>query len=146
MLPQTTAIGNVKRPELRYSQTGKAIHSFTLECSEKKPDGTYDNCYLKVTTFDKTAEFVNQYFNEGSVAVVTGSLQTTSWEKDGKKNYETTFKFPNVTFAPKDRSGNQERQTPQVTYEKHTDYRTPAPVAMPANTTPSLDMGEEIPF
>jgi single-strand DNA-binding protein len=142
----TVAIGNVKKPMLKFSQAGKAIHSFTLECSEKKPDGTYDNCYLKVTTFDKTAEFVNQYFNEGSVAVVTGSLQTTSWEKDGKKNYETTFKFPTVTFAPKDKSGNQERQAPQVTYEKHTDYRVPPKQPMPAGTLPIDEYEDQIPF
>jgi hypothetical protein len=41
----------------------------------------------------------------------------------------------------------QERQAPQVQYEKHTDYRVPPKQHKPAGTLPQIDINEdEIPF
>ena len=149
---------------MRYSQTGKAIHSFSLECADKNKDGSWDNLYIKVTTFDKTAEFVNQYFHEGSVAIVTGKLVTKIWEKtDGTKQYDITLKFPNVEFAPKDKSIEGANQQGHPNYgaghhssgqapQQHTDYQQPqqgyeAPQQMPEQQLPIPDIDEdEIPF
>jgi single-strand DNA-binding protein len=149
-LPTISITGNVKKPELKYAQSGKAVHSFNLECADKNKDGSWDNLYIKVTTFDKTAEFVNQYFQEGSVAIVTGKLVTKVWEKaDGTKQYDITLKFPNVEFAPKDKSGHQQEQ-PQP-QKQHTDYQTPQGYGNGQNMPPQQqaipDMDEdEIPF
>lgn len=113
-LPIVSMVGNVKRPELKYSASGKAVHRFQLECSEKDKNGNWENLYIKVTTFGDTAEFVNRFFHEGSVAVVSGKLKTEVWEsQDGKKNYEITFKFPSVDFAPKDKTAPQAPQSYQ---------------------------------
>ena len=149
-LPTVSITGNVKKPELKYSQSGKAVHSFNLECADKNKDGSWDNLYIKVTTFDKTAEFVNQYFQEGSVAIVTGKLITKVWEKsDGSKSYDITFKFPNVEFAPKDKSGHQ--QAPQQQQQQdHRAYQSPQSYGnnqqMPSQQSiPEIDM-EEIHF
>lgn len=132
-LPTISITGNIKRPELKYTSSGKAVHKFSLECSEKNKDGTFDNLYIDVTTFDKSAEFVNQYFQEGSIAIVTGKLVTKVWtDKDNKKHYDITFKFPSVEFAPKDKTGQQpQQQVPQQeqeypqNYNQNTAYREP---------------------
>lgn len=51
---------------------------------------------------------------------------------------------PNPSYDPNPKTAYT---PPMPTYEKHTDYRVPPPVAMPANTTPSLmDDMDEIPF
>lgn len=149
-LPTISITGNVKRPEFRYTSSGKAVHKFSLECGEKNKDGTFDNLYIDVTTFDKSAEFVNQYFQEGSVAIVTGKLVTKVWaDKENKKHYDITFKFPSVEFAPKDKTGQsaqpqqpkQEQEYPQ-SYNNHTEYKQPA--KMPSkNSLPSIDIDDE---
>lgn len=104
-LPTITVIGNLKRLELKYLPSGKALLNFQVECSEKNSKGEWSNLYLKGECWDKSAEFVNQYFKEGSTAIVTGKLVTNVYEKqDGTKVYENKLLFPNVGFVPKDKS------------------------------------------
>ena len=81
MLPTITIIGNLKRIELKYTATGKAVTKFQVECAEKNTKGEWTNLYISGECWEKQAEFVNQYFQEGSVAIVTGKLYTNVYEK-----------------------------------------------------------------
>ena len=125
MLPTITVIGNLKRIELRYVPSGKAVTKFQIECAEKNSKGEWTNLYLTGECWEKSAEFVNQYFKDGSPAIVTGKLYTNVYEnQEGKKVYENKLLFPNVSFAPKDKSeangqsqAPQQRQEPKVVYE-----------------------------
>jgi len=127
-LPTITVIGNMKRIEMKYTQSGKAVTKFQIECAEKNAKGEWTNLYLSGECWEKQAEFVNGYFRDGSPAIVTGKLYTNVYEKqDGTKVYENKLLFPNVSFAPKDKSGNQDQQ-PQQSYEQpqqnHTAYQS----------------------
>ena len=150
-LPTVSLCGNVRKPEFKYSQSGTAIHTFTLEASEKNKNGEWDNLYIKVKTFNKSAEFVNQYFYEGAVAIVTGKLVTETWTKqDGTKQYEITLKFPNVEFAPKDKATNQpqaqQQQVQQPQYQQGNNT-PPNQHHMAQNAMPDIDIDDsEIPF
>ena len=138
----------------------------------KNAKGEWTNLYISGECWEKQAEFVNQYFKEGSVAIVTGKLYTNVYEKnDGTKVYENKLLFPNVGFAPKDRtqtnnteankapqqSHNQQPQqsyqAPQQSYNQqpqqqaHTDYREPQRAMPDANALPSFDIDEStLPF
>ena len=147
-LPTISVIGNMKRIELKYTQSGKAVCSFQIECAEKNAKGEWTNLYLKGECWEKQAEFVNQYFRDGSVAIVTGKLYTNVYEKqDGSKVYENKLLFPSVSFAPKEKAESQQQYTPPpTTYEnvpKHTDYKPKQPPQQPQG----LDVSDEdIPF
>lgn len=134
-LPQITIVGTIKKTSLTYIPSGKALFKFTVECSEKNAKGEWDNLYLNGELWDKQAEFGNQYFKDGSVAIVTGKLVTKMYEKqDGTKVYENKLLFPNLSFVPKDKQDNQSqpKQQPKVVYE---------------NNVPEIDIDEEeIPF
>lgn len=157
-LPTITVIGNLKRIETKFTQSGKQVTNFTVECAEKNAKGEYQNLYLKGECWDKQAEFVNQYFRDGSVAIVTGKLYTNVYEKqDGTKAYETKLLFPSVSFAPKDKADaqpqqnynqapQQEQQYPQ-NYNQNTAYRE-QPKQMPdRNSLPEIDIDDsQIPF
>jgi len=166
-LPTISVVGNLKRIETKFTQSGKQVTSFTVECAEKNAKGEYQNLYLKGECWDKQAEFVNQYFRDGSVAIVTGKLYTNVYEKqDGTKAYETKLLFPSVSFAPKEKSDNQpqqqdyrghsgsnqpnptygEQQYPQ-NYNQHTAYRE-QPKQMPDRSClPEIDIDDsQIPF
>jgi single-stranded DNA-binding protein len=95
--------------------------------------------------WDKQAEFVNQYFQDGSVAIVTGKLYTNVYEKqDGSKVYENKLLFPSVSFAPKDKAGQSNQVPQQNSQTNHAAYREPQRPMPDARALPSIDIDEEI--
>ena len=80
MLNKIFIMGRLTRdPELRQTQTGTAVASFTLavdrdfkdkETGEKKAD------FINVVAWRSTAEFVSRYFTKGRMAVVEGITRT----------------------------------------------------------------------
>jgi len=123
MLPIMTVTGNIGRMELRYTSSGKALMKFQVECSEKNSKGEYQNLYLDGECWEKQAEFVNQYFNDGDAVTVTGKLYTNVYEKDGKKVYQNKLLFPNVGFVPKPKA--QRGQQSQAPQQQAQSYQAP---------------------
>lgn len=124
MLPQITAVGTLNKLETKYTPSGKEVTKFTLECSEKNAKGEWENLYLKGEVWEKASTFLNQYFKDGSVAIVTGKLVTNVYEKqDGSKVYENKLLFPSISFVPKDKADNQcanalPKREPKIEYEQ----------------------------
>ena len=148
-LPIIQLVGTLKRTGLTYVPSGKALYKFQLECSEKNTKGEYDNLYISGELWDKQAEFANQYFRDGSVAVVTGKLVTKSYEKnDGIKVYENKLLFPSISFVPKDKSDNQESQTPQQKKEPRIEYEhTSLPeISIDEDSIPFAPLGLQYPY
>ena len=138
MLPTITVIGNLSKLETKFTLSGKEVTKFQVECSEKNAKGEWENLYLKGEVWEKASTFLNQYFKDGSVAIVTGKLVTNVYEKqDGSKVYENKLLFPSVSFVPKDKADNQgqaqTKREPQVVYEQ--------------SNIPKIDIDEDsIPF
>ena len=148
-LPIIQLVGTLKRTGLTYVPSGKALYKFQLECSEKNTKGEYDNLYISGELWDKQAEFANQYFKDGSVAVVTGKLVTKSYEKnDGIKVYENKLLFPSISFVPKDKSDNQESKTPQQKKEPRIEYEhTSLPeISIDEDSIPFAPLGLQYPY
>ena len=73
-----------KDPELRRTQNGKAVTSFSIACS--RDFGSKETDWIDCVSWDKTAEFVNSYFRKGSAIILEGRLQTRTYEdKSGSK-------------------------------------------------------------
>lgn len=137
-LPTITVIGNLKRTELRYTLLGKALYKFQVECSEKNSKGEWENLYISGELWDKQAEFANQYFKDGSIAVVTGKLHTNPYEKqDGTKVYENKFLFPNISFAPKDKSEKDNQQSNSYQHPEQNQYQAPQ------QNLPEIDINDD---
>ena len=115
-LPIVSIFGNINKIELKYLPNGKALCSYKIECSEKNAKGEWDNLYIDGVSFDKSAEFVNQYFKDGDACIATGKLITEVYEnKEGKKIYTIKLKFPEIGFAPKSKNSSpQPKQAPKV--------------------------------
>ena len=74
----------VADPELRKTPTGKSVASFTLACD--KPGKDNGASFIPFVAWDKTADFINNYFTKGSPIVVEGRLESRQWETtDGQK-------------------------------------------------------------
>lgn len=119
-LPTVSLFGTINKIETRFTQGGKQVTSFQIECSEKNRNGEWENLYIKSAVFDKAAEFVNNYFQDGSLCIATGKLVTEVYDgSDGKKRYDIKLKFPTIEFPPKSKeSSTTQRKEPEVVYEK----------------------------
>ena len=116
-LPQITIIGTLGRLQTTHTSTGKEVTKFQIECSEKNAKGEYDNLYLKGEVWEKASQFLNSYFKDGDVAVVTGKLITNVYEKNGAKVYENKLSFPSISFPPKAKASQGQQSQPKQ-YQK----------------------------
>ena len=92
-----------RAPELRRTQSGTAVTSFTLAVDDDfkdKQSGERKTYFIDVVAWRQTAEFVNQYFAKGRMAIVDGRLQSRKWDdKDGNKHTTVEVIADSVYFA-----------------------------------------------
>lgn len=111
----------VKDPELRRTQAGDAVTSFTLAVERDIPnrDGTRETDYIDCVVWRKTAEFVDRNFAKGKMSIVRGRLTIRKFEdKDGNKRSKAEVVADSVYFG-ESRSG----ENPPA-YEKPAEKRT----------------------
>lgn len=113
MLNRIVLIGRLtKDPELRYTQSGKAVCAFTLAVDRPylANNGNREADFINIVVWNKTAENCAQYLAKGKLAAVDGRLQIRSYDgQDGQRRYITEVIADNVRFlSPKSEGGQQE--------------------------------------
>lgn len=114
MLNKIILMGRLTRdPELRHTQTGTAVASFSLAVDrdfKDKATGDRTTDFIDVVAWRQTGEFVSRYFTKGRMAVVEGRLQIRDWvDKEKNKRRSAEVIADNVYFGdsrPKDGSGD----------------------------------------
>ena len=103
MLNRIVLMGRLtKKPELRRTQSGVAVTSFSLavERDYKSQSGEKETDFIDVVAWRSTAEFAAKYLDKGRMAAVTGSLQGRSWkDKDGNKRRSMEVMADRIYFA-----------------------------------------------
>ena len=104
MLNRIIIMGRLTRdPELRHTQTGTAVASFTLAVDrdfKDKSTGERSTDFIDVVAWRQTGEFVSRYFTKGRMAVVEGRLQIRDWtDKDGGKRRSAEVIADGIYFA-----------------------------------------------
>lgn len=96
----------VRDPELRYSQSGVGICTFTIAIDRrfKNADGEHDTDFIPVKAFKGLGENCANYLAKGKLAGVSGELHITPYtDKDGNKKSFTEIIANEVQFlSPKD--------------------------------------------
>lgn len=89
-----------KDPELRYTPSGVAVARFTLAVNRQyKKEGEQQADFINIVTWRKTAENTANFLRKGSLAGVTGRIQTGSYDgQDGKKVFTVEVVAENVQF------------------------------------------------
>lgn len=97
--------------DVKYTQsTNVMIANFTLAVNRRfvKEGEERQEDFFNVSTFGKTAEFVNKYFSKGQQVAVIGRLQNRSWEDEqGQKHYATDVIAEEVYFADSKKQSNE---------------------------------------
>lgn len=82
-----------KNPEIRYTQTGKAVASFTLAVNRRFSHNTNQEQtadFIPIVVWDKLAEVCSKYLFKGSQVLIEGRMQVRNYEaQDGSKRYVT---------------------------------------------------------
>jgi single-strand DNA-binding protein len=110
MLNKIFIMGRLTRdPELRRTQTGTPVASFTLAVDrdfKDKSTGERSTDFIDVVAWRQTGEFVSRYFTKGRMAVVEGRLQIRDWtDKEGNKRRSAEVVADNVYFGDSKRDG-----------------------------------------
>jgi single-strand DNA-binding protein len=100
---QVTLMGNLTRdPDLRQIPSGQSVCSFSLALnrSYKGSDGNWQEAtdYVDIVAWGPLGERVAQYVTKGRPVLVSGRLQSQSWEKDGQKRTKLEVVANDVTF------------------------------------------------
>ena len=75
-----------KDPELRRTDSGVAVASFTLAVDRDFGKDEKGTDFIKCVAWRQVGEFVSKYFTKGRMAAVSGRLQIRGWtDKDGNK-------------------------------------------------------------
>ena len=103
MLNKIFIMGRLTRdPELRRTQSGTAVTSFTLAVDRdfKSQSGEKETDFVDIVAWRSTADFVSKFFTKGRMAVVEGRLQIRDWkDKDGNNRRSAEVVAEHVYFG-----------------------------------------------
>ena len=132
-------------PEVRYTQSGKAVATLTLAVSRRFSRNASDQQptadFIPIVAWEKLAEICGNNLIKGSQILVEGRMQVRSYDaQDGSKRYVTEIVADEVEFLDSRSSAPQSG-----------DFGAPAPAAsqQPAGNAGSFGPSipdEEIPF
>ena len=118
MLNRIILIGRLTQdPELRYTQSGTAVASFSLAVERQRANqaGERETDFINIVAWQKLGELSAQYLRKGRMAAVEGRLQIRQYEnREGQKVRAAEVVADNVRFldrgtdsAPSDSTGAQ---------------------------------------
>lgn len=141
MLNKVILMGRLTRdPELRSTQGGASVCSFTLAVQRKyAPKGQERQTdFINCTAWRNTAEFISKYFTKGQLMAVEGSIQTRSWDdNDGNRRYATDVVVNEVEFV-------ESKRDSQNTSDNSGYHADPDPLG--EIPTISMDAEDDLPF
>ena len=89
-------------PEIRRTNTGKAVCSFSVACDRDREHTDFFEC----VAWEQVAENIAKFFAKGRAIIIQGKLTTRDWtDKEGRKRKATEILVREFDFAdskPKD--------------------------------------------
>ena len=114
MLNHITIMGRLVRdPELRSTQSGVSVASFTVAVDRDfggRDGGDRQTDFIDCVAWRQTGEFVSKYFRKGSMIVVSGRLQSRKWQdREGNNRTNWEVNADNVYFGGSRRESDSGR-------------------------------------
>lgn len=127
--------------DLRYTQSGKAVGSFSLAVNRnfKNSDGDYEADFINCTIWGKSAENLANFVSKGSLINVSGRLNTRSYDnKQGQKVYVTEVIVENFDLLDSKNKGKKVNQTSSKSHQSKDPF---------ANSGQPIDItNQDLPF
>ena len=114
MINRTVLVGRLTRdPELRYTQGGTAVVSFTLAVNRQftNSQGEREADFINCVIWKKAAENFTNFTNKGSLVGIDGRIQTRNYEnQQGNRVYVTEVVADNFSLL-ESRSESEKRNS-----------------------------------
>lgn len=101
-----------KDPELKYTQSGTAVVSFNLAVDRRfvNQNGEREADFINCVAWNKTAEFIAQYFHKGKQIALEGRLQVRNYDgNDGQRRWVTEVVAEQVEFVGSKNDNNSNK-------------------------------------
>lgn len=124
---QITIMGKLTRdPEVKNTSTQKAFATFTVAVPRgyKDQSGSRPVDFINCVSWEKQAGFVSHYFGKGDDILVTGELQSRSYE-DSNGNKRTVHEVLVHTMEFCGRHKNNANEAPSVPLEVPVEVSEP---------------------
>ena len=101
-------VGRLTRdPEIRYTQSGKAVGNFTLAVDRYLSQGQREADFIPIVVWEKLAETCGNSLTKGQKVLVDGRLQIRSYETtDGQKRRVAEVVAQTVEFLERRPAAN----------------------------------------
>jgi len=139
MINKVILIGNLGAdPEIRYTQNGAAVASFTVATTEKwkGQDGQMQESteWHRIIAWQRLAEICGEYLSKGSRVYIEGKLQTRKWkDQSGNDRYTTEIVAREMKMLSSRTSSGGSGESGSA-YGSGESFQEPPP------------MGEDVPF
>ncbi len=105
MINNITIIGNLtKDAEVRYTQAGTAVVSFSLAYNHDKETVSY----FEVTVWGEYGEKVKPYLTKGKQVALRGELRQSRWESEGQARSRVGITAREVQLLGGERKASQQ--------------------------------------
>ena len=95
-------------PEVKYTQSGKAVSTFSLAVCRRLGQGQEATDFIPIVSWEKLAEICGNNLNKGRRILVEGRLQIRSYEaQDGQKRRVAEVIAQNIEFLDSKQQGQQ---------------------------------------
>lgn len=162
-LNQCNFIGRLgDNPQIRQTQTGEPMATFSIAVSEKWNDKQGNRQekteWVNIQAFGKLAEIMGQYLQKGSQVFISGKLQSRKYTgQDGVERTAVSILVNQMQMlgsrtdggqAPQAHNGYpQQHQAPPQgqQYQTINGHPTTTPVGQPMPVTPPMGHGGQVP-
>lgn len=118
MFSKTIIVGRLGGdPELRYTQGGQAVCSFSVATDRSWTDASGERqektTWFRVTAWGKLADLCNQYLKKGRTVLVEGEVEASAWmpQQGGEPRASLELTARNVRFLGGKNEGSGEGGT-----------------------------------
>ena len=132
MINRTVLVGRLTRdPELRYTQGGTAVASFTLAVNRQftNSQGEREADFINCVIWQKAAENFVNFTHKGSLVGIDGRIQTRNYEnKQGQRVYVTEVVVENFSLLESknaNSSDNTNNNTNNQSSNSNNQYKNP---------------------
>lgn len=142
MLNHVSIMGRLARdPELRTTTSGKSVVSFTIATDRNRKDANGQNQtdWIRMTAWEKTAEFICKYFQKGSMIAIDGRLQSKTYQdKNGNNRTDMEVVVEEVNFVGAKSASNADSNAQPTARQQPTAQPQTAPQFEDISDDPDL--------
>lgn len=150
MLNRIILIGRLTQdPELRYTQSGAAVASFSLAVERQRANqaGERETDFINIVAWQKLGELCAQYLRKGRMAAVEGRLQIRQYEnREGQKVRAAEVVADNVRFLDRGSDAPQSESTGTLRPSETASAKKPAAAPQRYQDDPFAEDGHALDY